>query len=354
MDPMTHTLVGANLAATRLREKTRLASAALVVGANLPDIDAILYFTGHQDLALGFRRGWTHGVLALVVLPFLLTGLLLLWDRLRPDPERRAEPRWLLLLSFLAILTHPALDWLNNYGMRWLMPFRGTWSYGDSVFIMDPWLWVILGTGWLAGRRATKGMVIAFAICVALVSLVVAERGTRYLVIVAVVALVLLAVLFLRTPPDRARAFARLALAAAALYIGGRLGIHELTERRVARELAALGRLDALLVSPQPLDPLAWDVVARFSDGYRYGRYSWQKGEVSLEADRLPLPVESPEWAEARRHPSVRGFMTWARFPWYEIERLPNETRVHIYDARYMTVRRARGFGGAVVVLEKQ
>ena len=88
MDPLTHTLVGANLASTRLGTTTRFATPALVAGANLPDVDAILYFTGHDDLALGFRRGWTHGVLALVVLPFVLTGLLLLIDRMRPDPDQ--------------------------------------------------------------------------------------------------------------------------------------------------------------------------------------------------------------------------------------------------------------------------
>ena len=27
-----------------------------------------------RDLSLGFRRGWTHGVLAIAVLPILLTG----------------------------------------------------------------------------------------------------------------------------------------------------------------------------------------------------------------------------------------------------------------------------------------
>ena len=68
MDPLTHTLLGANLAATRLGATTRLAGAALVIGANLPDVDAVTYFLG-DDAALGLRRGWTHGVLALAVLP---------------------------------------------------------------------------------------------------------------------------------------------------------------------------------------------------------------------------------------------------------------------------------------------
>src|SRR5687767_12222421 len=99
MDPLTHTLVGANLAATRLGEKTRLATAAFVLGANLPDIDSWYYFTGQGDFALGFRRGWTHGVLALLVLPLLQTALLLLYARLRPDPNRPVHVRWLLILS---------------------------------------------------------------------------------------------------------------------------------------------------------------------------------------------------------------------------------------------------------------
>src|SRR6476469_4535248 len=116
MDPLTHTLLGATLASTRLRDTTRLAPAALIIGANLPDVDSILYFTGHDDLALGFRRGWTHGVLALVVLPLILTALLLAYDRLT---GKRAHAGTLLALCALAILTHPFLDWLNNYGMRW-------------------------------------------------------------------------------------------------------------------------------------------------------------------------------------------------------------------------------------------
>ena len=106
MDPLTHTLVGANLSATRLGDRTRLAAAALVIGANLPDVDGITYFLG-SDLALGFRRGWTHGVLALAILPLLQTALLLGWARLRPDPSRRVDARWLLALSTIGIWSHP-------------------------------------------------------------------------------------------------------------------------------------------------------------------------------------------------------------------------------------------------------
>jgi inner membrane protein len=347
MDPLTHTLVGANLAGTRLGGRTRLATAALVIGANLPDVDSILYFTGHDDLALGFRRGWTHGVLALIVLPFLQTALLMLYDRMRPHPHRRAHPRWLFLLSALAILTHPALDWLNNYGMRWLMPFDGTWFYGDSVYIMDPWLWLILGVGWLANQRPTFSLIAAWVLVTAALLYVVAGRSPRYLVVVIVVALVMLAAMWWRAP----RPLAAYALVLGAMYVGTRIGVHELTERRVR---AAIGvPVTKMMASPLPIDPFRWDVVAQTGDVYRVGRYSWLDSSLTLDPLRLPVAKDSPEWRAAQRDPSVRGFMSWVRFPWYEIERDASGTRVLVHDARYAVRRRpGGGFGGVVVTLK--
>ena len=63
MDNITHTLVGAALGEAGLKRQSGLAMAALLIGANLPDVDAI-----YEVLAKAwtFRRGLTHGVLALV------------------------------------------------------------------------------------------------------------------------------------------------------------------------------------------------------------------------------------------------------------------------------------------------
>ena len=334
MDPLTHTLVGANLAATRLGSKTRLGAAALVIGANLPDVDAVLYFTGHDDLALSFRRGWTHGILALVVLPFVLAGILKLIDR-------EADGKWVLALSFLSILTHPALDWLNNYGMRWLMPFRGTWFYGDSVYIMDPWLWLILGCGWLAGRQPTRWLVGGWVFFTAAIAWVVARRNAQYLLVVGVVALLMLSALLWRSK----RSFAAVGLIIATLYVGARLSIHAATAIQVRDEIPDARRV---MAAPHPIDPTRWDIVAETPSGYRYGRYTWLDRTLRLNDAVLPLPKPSPQWEEARRHPSIRGFMTWARFPWYEVV----GNRVLIHDARYAVRRRAGGgFGGVEVVI---
>jgi inner membrane protein len=299
-------------------------------------------------------------VLALVVLPFIQVALLMgfasvwRWASARRSPEtgglkptstqkpqKPLSAKWLLLLSAIAILTHPTLDWLNNYGMRWLMPFRGTWFYGDSVFIMDPWLWLILGAGFLAQRRPTAPLVVAFIAVVVLLAYIVARRSPAYVAIVAIVAVVLLIALVWRP----SRSLATPALVVAAVYIVARLTIHYVVADRVRVET----RATKLMVAPHPINPLRWDVVAQIGDQYRYGR--WVNGTLTLAAERIPLPKPSAEWDAARRHPSVRGFITWARFPWYEIERDNGETRVLLHDARYLVRAGRRGFGGAEVVI---
>jgi len=134
-------MTGATLSATGLRRTTPLATATLVLAANAPDVDIVAQAFG-SSTALAWRRGLTHGVPALLVLPFLVTGAILAADhlvrrRLHPG-ALRASARRVLPLAFLGVWSHPVLDWLNTYGMRWWMPASGEWSYGDSLFIVDP------------------------------------------------------------------------------------------------------------------------------------------------------------------------------------------------------------------------
>jgi hypothetical protein len=113
-------------------------------------------------------------------------------------------------------------------------------------------------------------------------------------------------------------------------------------EARVARELSP----QRLMVAPHPIDPTRWDVVAQTGEVYRFGRFSLLHG-LTLAPRTLPVAKPSREWELAQRDPSVRGFMTWVRFPWYEVE----GRHVLINDARYATRTGRRGFGGAVVTL---
>ena len=126
MDNITHSLVGALLGQAGLKKKTGLAMPALIIGANIPDIDAACFFWLEGVEHLGFRRGITHGPPALVLLPLILARLLYGFDRwqerrgARPQGRLPVSFKWLYLLSFIACLTHPALDWLNVYGIRLL------------------------------------------------------------------------------------------------------------------------------------------------------------------------------------------------------------------------------------------
>jgi inner membrane protein len=228
------------------------------------------------------------------------------------------------------------------------MPFRGTWFYGDSVFIMDPALWLILGFGWLANRKPTAAMIGIFIACMAALVYVVGRRSPTYLAVVAVVAVLLFIALMWRTE----RSLAKPALILACCYIGARLLIHYATALEVREVIGE--PIQKLMVAPHPMDPTRWDVVAQTGDVYRYGRFNWRTSpRLALVEDRIPVARPSPEWEIAKRDPSVWGFVTWMRFPWYEVEQTAEGTLVHIGDARY-AVRRGRSFGDTSVLIRKR
>ena len=63
-------------------------------------------------------------------------GIDRLWSRYKDRPPQ-TKLKGLLIASFIASATHPLLDWTNNYGIRWFLPWSQKWSYGDFVFIVD-------------------------------------------------------------------------------------------------------------------------------------------------------------------------------------------------------------------------
>jgi inner membrane protein len=324
VDPVTHTLVGAALARSRLGRLgglgPRLAGAVLIAGANLPDVDVATYFVS-GDFALEHRRGWTHGVLAMAVLPLLLAGIGLAWDRSRrrrPGPAPGAGPpaRFapLLALAALAVWSHPLLDWLNTYGVRFFAPFDWTWFYGDAVYIVDPWLWLVLGGALILGRLGS---------------------------------------------PERTAAAG---LALAALYAGALVASTVAGRALVldALESRSGWRVEDLMVGPGAVDPFHRQVVARVREdagegalaGYRLGRLSWLEGPpVEIEPGIVPGPEVTPQVRAALAAPGVRGFVTWARFPTFEVEPAGAGTTVHLIDLRYAR-RPESGFGTARVELD--
>ncbi len=360
LDPLTHSLVGATIARTRLAEGRRLATAALVLAANAPDIDVLSTFFG-SDAALGFRRGWTHGPLAILVLPVLVTALVLAWDRSRRRRHPELAPpdaRRLLALAYLGCLTHPLLDWLNTYGVRLLMPFDDRWFYGDALFIVDPWLWLVLGGALFLGARRARfpgGWVILGCAT----SVVVLRAGAIVPLasrIAWVIGLAVIVVLRRTTPRSRPSVLATAALGLSVSYVGAMLAANTAGRIRVERELGRSGtaQFERRMVAPRPANPFVWDVVVDLGDRYRRGTLRWlPRANVAFEPSPILAPQPSPILDAARAAQEVRGTLHWMRFPYAEIEETPGGWTVWFLDARYARSR-SDGFGTAVVTIPRE
>jgi inner membrane protein len=155
LDNLTHSLVGAVLGRAGLKRLTPYAMPALILSANLPDIDSfVARLWGEEPIAA--HRGFTHGIGGLATMPFLAAAIILLWQKFRPSKEGSIRLRGLLICCFLGTLSHPLLDFATSYGTRLLEPFSHRWFYGDTLFIMDPWIWIMLILGLEMSWRAER------------------------------------------------------------------------------------------------------------------------------------------------------------------------------------------------------
>ncbi len=163
MDNITHSLVGWTLGQTGLKRRTRKGLAALILGANAPDIDVFLGWVPWAPLAT--HRGFTHSLIGgVLILPLGLAGLLWLYDRWQV--KRGAVFRsglemqfgWLVGLSYIGCLTHPFLDWQTSYAIQLFSPVSNRWYHADTLFILDIWIWLGLGYAiWLSRKREKGG-----------------------------------------------------------------------------------------------------------------------------------------------------------------------------------------------------
>lgn len=294
MDNLCHTLAGAALAQAGLKKKTPLATATLLIAANLPDVDVISLAWG-GIAGLTFRRGWTHGVLALAIWPFLLAGAMLLLDRLGKRRGARFGP--LVLVAAIGVASHPLLDLLNTYGVRLLMPFSERWYYGDTLFIIDVWAWLVLGAGVALSVRAERRALPGW-----------------------------------RIP-------AQVALLLTTAYALGMLTLGRLAASQARLELqAAGGPVRRVLASPQPLTPVRRRIVADEGDAYAVG-------EIRTGGN-LEVSGHWPKWnpADPHEHPAVAlaaatpdgaAFLRWARYPSFVVDLRGGSTLVHFIDLRY-------------------
>ena len=369
MDPLAHTLFGATLAEAGLKRKTALATATLIIGANIPDIDALAMLVS-SDYALWFRRGWTHGILALFIWPFLLTGLMLGIDRLiqkrlqhrnRTRPGPPMQPLILLGIAFLGVWSHPLLDLLNTYGVRLLMPFSGTWFYGDTLFIVDPWFWLLAGAGVVLARSESwvgiGGWIVLGTATTALITTAeVVPLVVKVIWLTGITAIVIIRWSGQYRGATQPIAFSLLALLI--LYISIMIIGSKQTSSTARAQLNESGtEILQVMANPLPARFFLRTGIAASESHYYTFRMNWLYPE-SFELTGDPIPIEEPgPIAEtALNSPEIRGMLNWIRFPSYEVHRLDDGWRVIIRDLRYVhpDQERAVGIGIAIVELDNE
>lgn len=154
MDNLTHTLIGVLVGEAAAahskrsepglsaRDKRNLYVTMMAVGSNLPDLD-FLYstVTGSKLDYLLHHRGHTHTFVVAILIAALLAFACELWMRKRKLQPSRADRFGIIAVALLAPVMHIFMDMTNNYGVHPWWPFDNRWTYGDSVFIIEPLLW---------------------------------------------------------------------------------------------------------------------------------------------------------------------------------------------------------------------
>ena len=294
MDNLTHSLAGWALGQAGLKTKSRKGLAALILGANMPDIDVFLGWAPWAPLAT--HRGFTHGIGGVLLMPPILAGLLWLldrWQARRGAVFRSGLPMrfgGLVALAYLGTLTHPLLDLQTSYAVQLLAPFDTRWFHTETLFIVDVWIWSGLGLAiWLSRRRERLG------------------GNWRRPAIVGLIAL--------------------------CAYIGlnGAISL-------AARQALAMPRADIVIAGEQPV--LFWrrDVVWRQNGMIGEASYDpmTSLGHVTHIRPRVPDNMGDPLVRRAIGvSPAVQGFLRWSIMPMAAVERGPCEATITFGDARF-------------------
>lgn len=392
MDNVTHTLTGLVIADALLLLRAHGSSrspapgfraAALWTSAlanNGPDFDFL--YAGITEGKLGYllhHRGHTHTLVAALPLTLLWVGLAALVLRARGLELVRADYRALGGLAAFGSVLHVLMDYGNNYGVHPFWPVHDGWYYGDLIFIIEPWLTIILGGMAIAltSSRVLRAVVLCF-----MAALVFLAWSSPLAGVVLAALLSAFAVFWLtwmwRAPAQRrwiggAVASGVLGLCLLTTRYQARASVREVLERGDDLSLVSLSS------APSPGNPLCWSVLAVQHSGDRYvvrqalasglpglfdvARCSWNLGPQSAELRRAenPDPVASAgriAWGPEFRAPLhellqmqredcvAAAFLRFARIPfWAHDGRRPTL----LGDLRYD---RSRGIDFAELELE--
>ncbi len=295
MDPVSQAALGAVVG--QAAGHRRLGYRAAVVGAlagALPDVDVLFSLGGDYFDQLILHRGITHSLFFAPVVGPLLGALAWRLEARRAPPgggDRRGRLGTWILVTTLALLSHPLLDYLTPYGTQLLLPFSRTRFAVNAMPIIDPVYTALLVLG-----------------------LVVAACW--------------------RSLPAARVAVATLAVSCA--YLGYGAWLNLAAEREAAQQLAADGIAEAHVAAfPTLLQVHYRRVVARTPEEDRVGFISmWQPCEIDWSVAPRTPEHRIVEELRATREGRIFDWFTmgWAR---YRLEAADGGLRVLGTDLRY-------------------
>lgn len=320
MDNITHTLTAVAISHAGFNRKTRFATAAVIVAANLPDVDNFWGRMGTIDY-IKYHRGITHSILGVVVLG-LLTGLIASLLAQHAAPPKKPKPpvsrKWLLLACLVGSASHLLLDFTNAYGVRPFLPFSARWYAWDIMFIVDP---------------ALIGLLILTLGVPALLRMVSEEVG--------------------------ARGHSKLYGAIAALCcLVGLWGLRDVCHRRALTMMdgRTYGQEGAWNIGafPSPMDPFRWNGVVETPTALFMLPVDTLSTNVDAEnAEPFPKAESSPLFNAALKTRTMGIFMDFARFPLTEIFPSDEGGMVRVRDLRFAFPGDAQTGFSVTVTLDK-
>ena len=345
MDNLAHTLLGLSFAKSGLERTTPMATAALLISSNLPDIDILARVNGDPIAHLRYHRGFTHSLVGLALLAAALT--LVLWyadykQRKRPGGEPPPfRPFRVFWLCYLGGLGHTFFDYTNSYGVRPFLPFSSQWYYGDLIFVVDPWIWLILGASavWLTATTAPRIILwvvlgIVTSLVIVLVRASPAQPDLFIPSAVPVAWFLGLSLVVAGAVWQWGRAgplLARVSLVLLIAYYGGMSLAHHAAV--AAARSASSQSFDSVVAWPAPANPATWQVVGS-------SRGAIQTGVISLSSNESPIWNEvtglQPRLIDAlQRNDRSKEFLQFARFWNATVQENESGYSIQLRDLRF-------------------
>ena len=327
MDNISHSLVGLALGELVQRSlpaepdapaqalRRRMLLVTCLAASNVPDLDLVLGPTLAPPLGyLLHHRGYTHTLLFALAQALLLAALTWLsWPAARRLLQRSAAARGgLLAVTGIGLVLHIAMDYLNSYGVHPFYPFDARWYYGDTLFIVEPVLWVAFGVPLALMLRSR----LLTGACVLMLAGVLAWTSARgYLDWTSLLGLASGGAL-LAWLQQRAGA-GRRALVAAFLLAGAFVGVEHLASSLGKRQLLAeLQRRDPasrvldISMTGFPANPLCWVFVSvERNDGA--ASYRLRRGLLSVAPGLMPVRACPAALSEPLAKPSAAFGIAW-------------------------------------------